>query len=297
MPDASSGSWITEHPYASAGIAVGALVVVWYLLSSSSATTAAASTDTTGAAAVAAAQIAANEQQAALQTQADVTNNSTAASAQVTNNQTAAAQVVALASLQDQTTAALAASTSQSSVAQYNASAEIANSNASVINTMTNASAAEQLSNNATLQSEFTSLAGSLQSFFSGSNPTLTNVTASASSSSSSSSSGVAAGVQQISPASYLWAALGGPWFPIPYGTPTPAVPATSSSSTYSWSTPVQNPNLAGSLQTFTQNFGSLLAGLGKGLQAPVTTQLSPTNVLSLAQINASAVNGWAAHA
>ncbi len=285
------GNWITEHPYASAAIAVGTLVVLWYLFSGSSTPAPAVSTDDTGAAAsVVAAQLSA--QTALAQTDA---------AAQVTNNQTAAAQTVNLAAIQSATDTAVATAASNTAVAQFGASAEIANSNASVANTQINASAAEQLSNNATLASEYSSLADTLNSFFSGGNPAFSNVTSyqASSSATSASSSGVPAGAQPISPASYLYAALGGPWIPIPYGSPSPAIPATSNASNVSQSisTPVQNPNIVPTTQSFLSGFGSLLAGMGKGLQAPVTPSLSETGILSLAQINASAVNGWAAHA
>ena len=271
-----TGNWVTEHPYASAGIAVGALVILYLMFSGSSTPAPAVSTDNTGAAAsVVAAQIAANSASALAQI-----------SANATDNQTAAAQTVALAQIQGSVDSAVATAAASSQVAQYNASAEIANSNASVLNTFTNAGAAEQLSNNATLQSEYSSLAGVLNNFF-GNSPVFSNVT--------SNSAGIpatASGPQPISPASYLYAALGGPFIPIPYGSPTPgtaAVPATS--------TPVTNPNLVPATQSFLSGFGSLLAGMGKGLQAPVAPNLSETGILSALQINASAVNGWAAHA
>src|SRR5271166_6230441 len=278
-----TGNWVTEHPYASAGIAVGALVILYLMFSGSSSTQApAVSTDNTGAAAsVVAAQIAANTALA-----------QTNAAANVTNNQTSAAETVALAQTQGAVDAAVATAASATAVAQFNSSAEIASSNASIINTFTNASAAEQLSNNATLQSEYSSLADTLSSFFTGSSA-FANVSNQASS--TITSAGTAAGPQPISPASYLYAALGGPWVPIPYGDATAAVPATSNVS--SSSTPVQNPNLVVASQSFMSSFGALLAGMGKGLQAPVSTNLSETGILSALQLNVSAVNGWSAHA
>src|SRR5271166_4108582 len=266
-----TGNWVTEHPYASAGIAVGALVILYLMFSGSSSTQApAVSTDNTGAAAsVVAAQIAANTALA-----------QTNAAANVTNNQTSAAETVALAQTQGAVDAAVATAASATAVAQYNSSAEIASSNASVINTFTNASAAEQLSNNATISSEYSSLANVLGSFFTTA-PSQSNV--------SVTNAGTAAGPQPISPASYLYAALGGPWIPIPYGSPTAAVPATV--------TPVANPDAAAASSSFLSGFGSLLAGMGKGLQAPVSTNLSETGILSALQLNVSAVNGWSAHA
>jgi len=113
--------------------------------------------------------------------------------------------------------------------------------------------------------------------------------TAPSQSSVSVTNAGTAAGPQPISPASYLYAALGGPWIPIPYGDATAAVPATV--------TPVANPDAAAASSSFLSGFGALLAGMGKGLQAPVSTNLSETGILSALQLNVSAVNGWAAHA
>jgi len=275
MPDNivhHTGNWITDHPYASAGIAVGTLVIVWYLMSGSSATTAAASTDTTGAADVVAAQLAANEQLAATNAQAGVTNNQTSAAqtvalaqvqaqtdattaaAQVTDNQTAAAQAVALASIQGQTDAAVASSTAIAQSAQFNALAEVANSNASVINTMTNASAAEQLSNNATLQSEFGNLGYTLSNMF---------------------NSGGSAAIEQAAVSSFS--------APSNRGAQTGVV------------------EVVGSMQSFLKGFTTLASKLGVGITAPVSQAPTQAGALSLAQINtsaiSSAVNGWSAHA
>jgi len=317
-----TGNWITEHPYASAGIAVGTLVVVWYLMSGSSTPAAAVSTSSDSAAAsTLAAQIAANTSTTNAQIAANTSTTNATTAAQVTNNQTAAAQAVSLAQIQENRDAAIATAAATTSTAQYNASAEIANSNASIINNYTNAGAAEQLSNNATLASEFSALAGVLNTYFSQASKgtgVFSNVgesySASASSSTNSSVAYSVAGtpavaaVQGISPASYIYQALTGIWNAIPYGTvssgsaATPASSSTiSSGASYSANqasyVPVANPNLSGTTSNLLSGFGGLLAGLGKGLQAPVTSTLSATNLLSALSINTSAVNGWSNHA
>jgi len=274
-----TGSWITEHPYASAGIAVGTLVIVWYLMSGSSAPAAATSTASdTGAASIVAAQIAANASTA-----------NTAAAAQVTNNQTAASQAVSLAQIQATHDTAVAQATASTKIAQYNDSASIAASNNSVTTAYINASAAEQLSNNNTLASEFSALAGVLNSYFG----------------KASSGTGVFANVSNVATNQYNNNVSGQISQSIANATgtggATTSVSSTSSykaqnAGAYSWTTPVGNPNLTTTTASLLSGFSSLLAGLGVGLQKPVTSTLSAANLQSLSALNFSAVNGWSNH-
>jgi hypothetical protein len=275
----SGKSLIQEHPYMVAGGALVVVLIVWYLVgsgSSSSAAVAPSNNTSADAAALAAAQDASNAQIAQAQIAAGVTNN-----------QTAAAQAVSLAQMQAQTDQVVAAATALGQQAQYNAAAEIAGSNASVAIASTQAQSAEQLSNNATLQSEFSSLAGVLNGYTTvagAGGGAFANVANTASQSGSSSYS------QSGSPAETWTGGFGDTFWSVPISLGTPATSQSASQSS-SYSTVTANPNLPGVNSTFSNAFASLMAGLGKGVSAPVTQSLAPTNVLSLAQINSQAVN------
>lgn len=301
-PIAGAGSFIQEHPYETAAIAVVGVLLVWYLFASGSSTPASTTgVDTTGAAAaVQAAQTAANE----ATSQASI-------AAGVTNNQTAAAQAVALANLNAQQTAAVAAATAQVGVAGYTAAAEIATANASTANTALQAGEAEQLSNNATIASEFSTLGSALTSFGAQSANTAnviqeTNVQAAEAAlpyvgpsqayglisqaqganvtTSGSSSNQSATASSQGSWFGWLWPFFG-------FGGGSSGSSAASGTTAVETSfVPSVNPNLAANNSAFLAGYGSLLSGFGLGLQAP-TANISETGLLSLASINAAAVN------
>lgn len=300
-PIAGAGSFIQEHPYETAAIAVVGVILVWYLFASGSSTPASTTgVDTTGAAAaVQAAQTAANE----ATSQASI-------AAGVTNNQTAAAQTVALAQLNAQQTAAVAAATAQVGVAGYNAAAEIATANASTANTALQAGEAEQLSNNATIAKEYSTLGQVLVGFGSQSASTAnviqeTNAQAaiaalpyvgpsqaygliSQAQGANVTTSGSSANQSASASASGF-----GAFFPWLFGFFNGGSSSSAASGTTAVQTsfvPAVNPNLAANNAANLAGFGGLLAGFGRGLQAP-TANISETGLLSLASINAAAVN------
>jgi hypothetical protein len=150
----STTGFIKGHPYWTAGIVLGVVLVVWWLVSSGSATTATTTasgttddTGTTDAAAIQAAQLTANSNLAQAQLAANALNN-----------QTAAGQTVALASI-----------AGQQAGAAYEADASVASSNSAVAIAQAQVQGDEQLSNNATLASEYADLSATLASYFAGS--------------------------------------------------------------------------------------------------------------------------------
>lgn len=238
-------NFLKAHPYASAGIVLGVVLVVWWLVSRGSSAPQAGSgvvddTGTADAAAIQAAQIGANGQLAQAQIQAGVLNN-----------QTAAASQVALAQIGGQT-----------ATAQFNSAAEIATSNSAVAIAASQIQGDEQLSNNATLASEYADLSSVLNGMFNSTSNTV---------------GGGAGGTGGI------------PSFPSATQDATSANWFTRL--TASQTTPLVNPNVAVNNAGFLTGFGGLVAGLGVGLQTPQTASLSPTQILSLAQINMGAAN------
>lgn len=139
----NTGNLITEHPYASAGIAVGVVLLVWYF-SSGSGPQASAPQDNSAAAA----QVAAV--------------NANAASA---NLQTTAAQAVSIAGINASLQAALAQAGASTSVAQYQSQADIAASNNNASIAFSHDAAATTISGNASIASEFGSVADMISAF------------------------------------------------------------------------------------------------------------------------------------
>lgn len=146
----SSGpiNWVKEHPVGAGAIAVGIVLVIWWMSSGSSGgATAAPDTSTAAAAQIQAAQIAANAQNAQLQTQATTQTTLASIAAGVTNNQTAAAEAVALDASQKQLQAVTLATTSAQNIAT------------------TQATAAQNVAHYQAVSNEYSSLAGALAAF------------------------------------------------------------------------------------------------------------------------------------
>ena len=303
---AGAGSFVEEHPYATAAIAVVGVVLIWYMFSGSSSGSTAGSgpTDTSGAAAaVQAAQTAANE----------ATAQSTIA-AGVTNNQTAAAQTVALAQIQGNVAAANAAASAATATAYYGAAGEVATANSNTAIAAITAGAQEQLSNNNLLKSEFSNLASVLATFGESSQQTAqileenrtqvttaalpyvsptqayglvsqaqgANVTTSQSGTSASqSASASASGLGSFFP--WLFGLFSG-------GSNAGGASASGVTALQSSYTPSANPNFVAANSANLAGFGALLSAFGRGAQAPSAPSLSQTGLLSLASINNSAV-------
>lgn len=151
----NTGNFIEEHPYASAGIAVGAVLLIWYFTSGSSAPAPSQPADNSAAAAALAAS---NNQIAGQTALAQI-------AAGVANAQTSAQQATSLASINGQTAAALAAASAATSVAQYQSQADIAASNNASSIAYSHDAASIAGSANATITSEFSAVSDLIGKF------------------------------------------------------------------------------------------------------------------------------------
>jgi len=109
---ANTEGFVEAHPYATLGIAIGAILFIWYITSSSGTTTVAAApaddSATQAAAQLGAAQIAANAQTTQAQISADAANTQENLAAQVANTGTAATEAVEIAATNASTAQAVA---------------------------------------------------------------------------------------------------------------------------------------------------------------------------------------------
>jgi len=273
----STSSFVEQHPMASAGIALGVVLIVWYMVSANSgASTASSGTDTTSAAA----------DELAAQTAANATTAQQSIAAGVTNNQTTAAQTVDLANIQAQLSASLGASNATLGSAYYSSAGEIASSNASVANTALMAQSYEQISNNQTIASEYSDLASTLTSFGN-------NYQSIANTNSNNQSADVqglisglsSQGVANLSSSGTLGTGplASGPWNNLGAGIlGSSGAPGVNN-----------DANLIATQNTNNSAFGLLNGNFGVGITQPAT-QFSGTQILSMANINSAAVtNGF----
>lgn len=321
-------NFLKQHPYAAAGIVLGVVLVVWWLVSSGSSATPVAgtgSTDDTGttdAAAIQAAQLTANGNLATAQLSAQALNNQTAAGLQIglasiagQQASTVAQSVAAGQVAQFNSAAEIAASNSGVAIAQAQVQGDEQLSN--------NATLASEYASLGGLLSNFFGAAGASGAtapFGTATQSSSANTNAGTTSGGASSgghAGGAPAHPQIPASTTYSYLTPTGSVFPggqsaqniintvtVPseggtsppsYSQPVSAAPGfnvgPSASSSQSSSSPVVNPNVAAVNSGFLTGFGGLLAGLGVGLQTPQTQSLSPTQVLSLAQINMAGAN------
>jgi hypothetical protein len=151
----NTGNFIEEHPYASAGVAVGVVLAIWYFTSGSAPAGPSQPADNSGAAAAVAAT---NAQVAGQTALAQI-------AAGVANNQTAATQATAIAGINAQLQAALAAAAGATSVAQYQSQADIVASHTAAHIAYSADAASVANSANATVASEYGGLASLIGKF------------------------------------------------------------------------------------------------------------------------------------